>query len=104
MGTAQAVMLFGSRATANCAFTIIYIGTAELYPTIYRTTGLGSASAMARVGGFAAPYISQVMYDAAPTIAIATMASLALCASYTSSLLPETSGASLKDSLTPRSP
>jgi hypothetical protein len=100
--TGQGVMLFGSRGCANLAFTVIYIGTAEMYPTIYRTTGLGSASAMARIGGFAAPYIAQVMYDASSTIAVLSMASLAFLASYVAKLLPEVAG-SLKDSLTPRS-
>jgi len=98
----QVVMLFGGRGCANCAFTVIYIGTAEMYPTVYRTTGLGSASAMARVGGFAAPYVAQVMYDAAPTLGVLVMASLALLSAYVSSLLPEMAGASLKDSVTPR--
>jgi len=100
--TGQAVMLFGSRGCANCAFTVIYIGTAEMYPTIYRTTGLGSASAMARIGGFSAPYIAQVMYDASPTVAILTMASFALLSAYIARMLPEVSG-SLQDSCTPRS-
>jgi len=95
--TGQALMLFLSRGCANCAFTVIYIGTAEMYPTIYRTTGLGSASAMARIGGFSAPYIAQVMYDAAPTVAILTMGFFAGLAAYISQLLPEMTG-SLQDS------
>eukprot|EP00658_Telonema_sp_P-2_P033573 TRINITY_DN24608_c0_g1_i4.p1 TRINITY_DN24608_c0_g1~~TRINITY_DN24608_c0_g1_i4.p1 ORF type:complete len:204 (+),score=61.07 TRINITY_DN24608_c0_g1_i4:172-783(+) len=101
--TGQAVMLFGGRGCANCAFTVIYIGTAEMYPTMYRTTGLGAASAMARIGGFAAPYVAQVMYDAAPTVALLVMAALAVLSGYVSGQLPEMSGASLKDSFSPRS-
>ena len=31
--TGQAVMVFLSRGCANCAFTVIYIGTTEMYPT-----------------------------------------------------------------------
>jgi len=96
--TAQALTLFAARGFANCAFTIIYMGTAEMYPTIYRTTGMGSASAMARVGGFAAPYLAQVVYDAAPSVAILLMAGLALFAAYVSTLLPEVSG-NLSDSV-----
>eukprot|EP00656_Telonema_subtile_P039388 TRINITY_DN44502_c0_g1_i2.p1 TRINITY_DN44502_c0_g1~~TRINITY_DN44502_c0_g1_i2.p1 ORF type:complete len:299 (-),score=53.33 TRINITY_DN44502_c0_g1_i2:34-930(-) len=100
--TGQAVMLFGGRGCANCAFTVIYIGTAEMYPTVYRTTGLGSASAMARIGGFAAPYVAQVMYDASPTVGVSIMGVFALTAAYIASLLPEMSGAALRDSMSPR--
>ena len=90
--TGQASMLFIARGCANWAFTVVYIGTAEMYPTVYRTTGLGSASAMARIGGFAAPYIAQVMYDAAPVIAILSMAALSMLAAYVTTLLPEITG------------
>lgn len=99
--TGQATMLFIARGCANWAFTVVYIGTAEMYPTVYRTTGLGSASAMARIGGFAAPYIAQVMYDAAPVIAISSMAGLSLVAAYVTTLLPDITG-NLKDSFSPR--
>lgn len=95
--TGQAIMLFLARGCANWAFTVVYIGTAEMYPTIYRTTGLGSASAMARVGGFAAPYVAQVMYNAAPAVAVLVMSGLSLLAAYTSTLLPEVKGNNTHD-------
>jgi MFS transporter, putative metabolite:H+ symporter len=38
------------------AFAVLYTYTPETYPTTLRTTGMGSASGWARVGGFIAPY------------------------------------------------
>ncbi|KAK3086309.1 hypothetical protein FSP39_016703 [Pinctada imbricata] len=41
------------------AFGIIYIYSAELYPTVVRNGGMGASSCIARFGGMAAPYIAQ---------------------------------------------
>merc|ERR1740138_488006 len=62
--------IFCARAAANCAFTVVYINTGEMYPTAIRSTGLGTASAMARVGGFSAPFIADVLFEASRTAAL----------------------------------
>lgn len=39
------------------SFTVVYIYTAELYPTVLRNLGMGLCSSAARIGSITAPYI-----------------------------------------------
>lgn len=43
------------------AFGVIYIYTAELYPTVVRNGAMGTSSCIARFGGMAAPYIASTV-------------------------------------------
>ncbi|XP_069140758.1 organic cation transporter protein-like [Argopecten irradians] len=40
------------------AFGVIYVFSAELFPTVVRNAGMGSSSCVARVGGMLAPYVA----------------------------------------------
>ena len=81
------------------AWSCAMIWNAELYPTVVRALGYGWASAGARVGGVAAPFL--VDLEAAPTEAYALMAALLAACAVAALALPETRGASLADSLEP---
>lgn len=41
------------------AFAVIYVLSAELFPTVVRTAGVGACSAVARVGTMVAPYVAK---------------------------------------------
>ena len=45
---------------ASAAFTIVYLVTAEAFPTVYRGTVFGVSNVMARVGGILAPLVDGV--------------------------------------------
>ena len=47
----------------SAAFAIIYVFSAELFPTMVRNSGMGSSSVCARVGGIASPYIADLVSD-----------------------------------------
>ncbi|CAM6129453.1 unnamed protein product [Calypogeia fissa] len=51
-------LLFGARASIMGAFTVLYIYAPEVYPTNNRSTGLGTANAIARVGGLVCPLVA----------------------------------------------
>ena len=41
----------------------MFVYAVEIFPTVIRNVGLGSASVWARVGGIIAPYIGQIFYS-----------------------------------------
>lgn len=46
---------------AAAAFAVIYVWSAELYPTVVRNVGMGASSSCARVGGMLSPYIADLV-------------------------------------------
>ena len=40
------------------AFAVIYVFSAELFPTVVRNAGMGASSCIARIGGMLAPYVA----------------------------------------------
>lgn len=97
----MALALIG-KFTISAAYYQIYIHTAELYPTVIRSVGVGFASLCARVGAMSAPFI----VDSTPLIVPAIVfGSLSLSAGALSMLLPETRGKPLPDYITkPKQP
>ena len=43
------------------SYVIIYVFTAEMYPTVVRNVAVGSSSMIARIGGALAPYINMLV-------------------------------------------
>lgn len=55
-----ALALVGKLGPAG-AFGVIYVFSAELYPTVLRNAGMGASSCVARFGGMAAPYVAKTV-------------------------------------------
>ncbi|KAB1213095.1 Organic cation/carnitine transporter 7 [Morella rubra] len=51
-------LLFGARICITAAFTVVYIYAPEVYPTSVRTTGVGVASSVGRIGGMVCPLVA----------------------------------------------
>ncbi|GFS09521.1 organic cation transporter protein [Elysia marginata] len=91
------------KAGVSAAFATIWLYTSELFPTVVRNAGVSSSSLSAKIGGVIAPYIANLgltvgghVGDILPLL-IFGIASLV--AGGLSLLLPETSDASLPDTL-----
>jgi len=97
----RTVLAMTGKFFASANFAIIYVYTAELYPTIIRSRGVGCCSVMARIGGsIPAPYIALYL----PSVTIAAMpffvmGTLAVIGGLLCLLLPETLGSKLPETL-----
>ena len=45
----------------SSSFAVIYLYTAELYPTVLRNFGVGCGSMFARIGSMVSPYIADLV-------------------------------------------
>ena len=79
----------------------LYAYTPELYPTALRATGMGTAGAMARVGGLLAPSAIALVIGASFELAIGLFAALLLLAALAVSRIDlETKGRPLDQTVT----
>lgn len=82
-----------------CAFAIIYVHAAELFPTVVRNTGLGSSSSFARIGSMLAPVIGRELGRVDRNLTIIIFAACSLIAGCLTLFLPETKNQKLPDSI-----
>ncbi|XP_043564919.1 putative transporter SVOPL isoform X4 [Chiloscyllium plagiosum] len=91
-------LLFILRALVSANFTIIYIYTAEVYPTTIRSLGLGSCSSMARIGAMIAPFVAQVLLGTWPITALCLFSAVCIICSILAFTLPiETQGRAMQE-------
>ncbi|XP_073143731.1 organic cation/carnitine transporter 7 [Henckelia pumila] len=95
-------LLFGARICITATFTIVYIYAPELYPTSVRTTGVGVASSVGRIGGMICPLVAvALIHWCHQTIAIFLFESVIILSGICVCLFPfETTGRGLSDTVT----
>ncbi|XP_054897206.1 solute carrier family 22 member 7-like [Poeciliopsis prolifica] len=84
------------KSMSEASFTIIFLYTTELYPTVVRQNGLGYTSFVARLGGSISPLI-MLLEDVWQFLPAATYCAVAVCSGLVASLLPETLNAQLPE-------
>jgi len=100
-GALRTVLAMTGKLFASANFAIVYMYTAELYPTLIRSRAVGCCSVMARIGGaIPAPYIALYL----PNVTVAAMpfyvmGSMAVIGGLLTLLLPETLGSKLPETL-----
>ncbi|XP_067279417.1 solute carrier family 22 member 4 [Pseudorasbora parva] len=80
------------------SFTVVYIYTAELYPTVLRNLGIGMCSSAARIGSITAPYVI-FLGTFNKYLPYILMGSLTIASSIANLFLPETFGKVLPETL-----
>ncbi|XP_078577086.1 organic cation transporter protein-like [Branchiostoma floridae x Branchiostoma japonicum] len=78
----------------TASFGVIYIFSAEIFPTVVRQIGIGMSSMSARVGGIAAPFVSLLGRHWAP-MPYVIFGGASIAAGLLALLLPETAGRKL---------
>jgi len=76
------------------SFSMVFVYAVEIFPTVIRNVGLGSASVWARVGGIIAPYIGRELGKTSPDAPLYIFGATSLIAAGLVLFLPETKGVS----------
>ncbi len=81
LGGLQVVFSLAGKFGASACFAIVYVYTAELFPTIIRNTAIGSCSTVARVGGILCLIVIQLnnIWDPLPMLIMGCVAVVAGC-------------------------
>ncbi|KAM9839010.1 solute carrier family 22 member 13 [Aulostomus maculatus] len=82
----------------TASFAIIYVYTAEIFPTVLRQTGIGVSSMFARMGGMLAPIIN-MLHNHSPTIPLVIFGVSPLLGAILALALPETADRPLPDTV-----
>uniref|UniRef100_A0A8C2CGL6 Solute carrier family 22 member 5 n=1 Tax=Cyprinus carpio TaxID=7962 RepID=A0A8C2CGL6_CYPCA len=96
--TLALVLEMAGKFGLTISFTVVYIYTAELYPTVLRNLGMGLCSSAARIGSITAPYII-FLGTFNKYLPYILMGSLTIASSIANMFLPETFGKVLPETL-----
>lgn len=95
------LLLFGARVCISGSFVIIYVYAPEVYPTSLRTTGVGTASSIGRIGGMLCPLVAvALVHSCHQSVALLLFELVLFLSGMAVLFFPlETSGKGLADSV-----
>jgi MFS family permease len=80
------VITFIARMFINSEFSLMYLYTMEVYPTVIRAMAVGCASSMSRIGAMITPYLAQVLikktFNGTIMVYVVATAIAAICAFF----------------------
>ncbi|KAK8760753.1 hypothetical protein V5799_027981 [Amblyomma americanum] len=83
----------------TASFAVIYLYSAEVFPTSHRNTAIGIGSMSARIGTIASPFIASDLGKVHPTMPMIVLGALSLLAGGFTLALPETKGLRLPETI-----
>ncbi|KAG7153823.1 Organic cation transporter protein-like 14 [Homarus americanus] len=100
-GGEQVAKVFFSQSgkvAISAAFQVVWMYTAELFPTKYRSLAVGEASFCARLGSISSPYINDILGGYTVWAPAALFGTVSLISAVLSLFLPETRHCTLPES------
>ncbi|WCJ32090.1 Synaptic vesicle 2-related protein [Euphorbia peplus] len=94
-------LLFGARICITGTFAVVYVYAPEIYPTSVRSTGVGVASSMGRIGGMICPLVAvSLVQNCHQTEALGLFVGVIFVSGISVCLFPfETKGRELAESI-----
>lgn len=83
----------------TASYGILYVYSAEIYPTVVRNVGMGSSSTIARIGAIIAPFVKELGHATHENVPFGVYGTICILSGLTVLLLPETKDAQLPDTL-----
>lgn len=98
VGTTSATVTLASIGIVgmSISFSTVYLYAGELFPTVVRNVGMGSASMIARVGSMVAPFVAGIDSHWIPPVIFGVIPLIGACFVY---FLPETIGTPLPETI-----
>ncbi|KAL1435732.1 hypothetical protein MTO96_010517 [Rhipicephalus appendiculatus] len=87
------------KCSITASFAIIYLYSAEVFPTSHRNTAIGIGSMSARIGTIASPFIAYDLGKVHPIMPMIVFGVLSLVAGILTLALPETKGLRLPETM-----
>jgi len=98
-GALRTALALAGKLCAAGNFSVVYMYTAEIYPTIIRNTAIGSCSMVRGIGGLAAPYIAFYLPEVWEKGPMLIMGGTSLFGGILAFALPETLGSKLPEKM-----
>ena len=98
LATLQIIMVMVGRLFGAFGFGLVYLYTAELFPTKIRNTAIGTCSTIARIGGIIAILI-QVLNTFWPPLQLLIFGIISIIAGILAAQFPETRNDKLPESV-----
>lgn len=83
----------------TASYGILYVYSAEIFPTVVRNVGVGSSSTIARFGAIIAPFVKELGHATHENVPFGVYGGICILSGLTVLCLPETRGAQLPDTL-----